>query len=109
MITCDENGAVVVKVNDTSYNLSKTDQYTDFLMWITAPDPAVAIDEAMLEVDPSCPSEAIEKLNRYKEFLAAFVNRREALLEKAPTSAAGSQRISEINSLVDRLKSQASS
>lgn len=108
MIACDNNGSIVVNVNNCSYQLSNSDDYTDFLLWLTSPNPADSIDDSAFEVDENVPEEHRELAQRYAEFLSEFAEIRKDRLSSKDEDSGYDQLKSRINELIDSFKGDAS-
>ena len=74
MIKTDADGEIVVEANGTTYNLSNTESYTAFLMWITSPNEANAVPVSAFEVELDLHGDLAAKATRYSEFLKDFAS-----------------------------------
>lgn len=108
MINCDNNGSIVVNANNCSYKLSNSDDYTDFLLWLTSPNPADSIDGSAFEVDESVPEEHRELAQRYAEFLTEFAEIRAERLSSKGEGSGYDQLKSRVNELISSFKGDAS-
>ncbi len=88
MITCDASGKIKVEVNGSCYCLDDADQYSEFLLWATSPDPAVTIAAEVFTIDPGVSEEHRERAQRYAASLSCFAAKRmERLSAKEPVAA----------------------
>ena len=55
MIKTSSNGNIVIEVGGRSYDLSVSNQYADFLLWVTSPDEKTVIDQDMFKVAEDVP------------------------------------------------------
>lgn len=108
MITCDNNDSIVVNANNCSYQLSNSDDYADFLLWLTSPNPADSIDGSAFEVDENVPEEHRELAQRYAEFLTEFAKIRAERLSSKDEGGGYDQLKSRVNELIDSFKGDAS-
>lgn len=108
MITCDNNGSIVVNANNCSYQLSNSDDYADFLLWLTSPNPADSIDDSAFEVDENVPEEHRELAQRYAEFLSEFAEIRKDRLSSKDKDSGYDQLKSRVNELIESFKGDAS-
>lgn len=108
MIACDNNGSIVVNANNCSYQLSNSDDYTDFLLWLTSPNPADSIDDSAFEVDENVPEEHRELAQRYAEFLSEFAETRKDRLSSKDEDSGYDQLKSRVNELIESFKGDAS-
>lgn len=108
MITCDNNGSVVVNANNCSYQLSNSDDYANFLLWLTSPNPADGIDGSAFEVDDNVPEEHRELAQRYAEFLAEFAEIRAKRLSSKDEGSEYDQLRNRVNGLIGSFKGNAS-
>jgi len=108
MIVCDNNGSIVVNANNCSYQLSNSDDYTDFLLWLTSPNPADSIDDSAFEVDENVPEEHRELAQRYAEFLSEFAEIRKDRLSSKDEDSGYDQLKSRVNELIESFKGDAS-
>lgn len=104
MLIADKEGNVVFKLEDgVSYNFSKSDEYINFLMWITNPNPEVEIDPDKFEVAVTDDADTTAKLKRYSDFLKDFAEKRTQLLAEC-TSLTGKEREKKIEELLANLQ-----
>lgn len=108
MIVCDNNSSIVVNANNCSYQLSNSDDYTDFLLWLTSPNPADSIDDSAFEVDENVPEEHRELAQRYAEFLSEFAEIRKDRLSSKDEDSGYDQLKSRVNELIESFKGDAS-
>lgn len=124
MITCDEAGNIVIRINNAAYDLSNSNQYADFLLWVTspvenaipdedaAPDENEApgknstIDADAFKVDDDIPEEHRAKASRYAAFLVEYASRRQDKLTEMAKTLTTEQRENEIQAFIKRLKSE---
>lgn len=130
MITCDEAGNIVIRINNDAYDLSNSNQYADFLLWVTspvenampdegatpdedagsdeneAPGNKSTIDADAFKVDDDIPEEHRAKASRYAEFLVEYAGRRQDKLTKMAKTLTTEQRENEIQAFIKRLKSK---
>lgn len=106
MIKTDADGGIIVEANGTTYNLSNTESYTAFLMWITSPSEANVVPSNAFEVELGLHDDLAAKATRYSEFLKDFAQRRAAKLEQLGASLTSAQRESAIDKFIAALKSE---
>lgn len=130
MIMCDESGNIVVKIDDAVYDLSNSEQYAGFLLWVTSPeknavpdegatpdenavpddnempDKKPTIDDDVFEVDVNIPEEYRAKASRYAEFLIDYSHRRQEKLAEMAKTLTTEQREKEIQEFIKRLKGE---
>lgn len=102
MITMGENGNIIINANVHTYDLSSPEDYTELLLWLTSPDPAISIDSKAFEIDPDASDESKETLERYGSFLKTFVKKRESMILDV-SAKPFSKREEEIKKLLNRL------
>lgn len=103
MIRSNDKGQIVVEANGESYNLSVSEEYSSFLLWITTPNSDITIDEKTFQVaDDSAESER-DKAKRYAEFLTDFAKRRKERLAELNKSLSPEVREARVNEFIDRL------
>lgn len=105
MITCNESGNIVVIIDDTAYNLSNSEEYAAFLLWVTSPDEKVIIDDDKFMVDDDVLEEHRTTVSRYSEFLIDYAHRRQSRLDEAAKSLTAEQRENKIKIFIARLQS----
>ena len=107
MITINEGGNVSF-INDAStYDLSISEDYKKFLIWLTSPDETQEIEEDIFAPDAGAPATEQAKLERYSDFFKSFLRKRNSILAEA--TAAGrtnEKRVSEMRSLINELKEE---
>ena len=108
MIACDNDGSIVVNANNCSYQLSSSDDYADFLLWLTSPNPADSIDDSAFEVDENVPEEHRELAQRYAEFLSEFAEIRKDRLSSKDEDSGYDQLKSRVNELIESFKGDVS-
>ena len=106
MITCNEGGGIVVKINDTVYDFSNSEQYANFLLWVTSPDAKEVIGDGAFKVDDDIPEEHRAKASRYAKFLVEYAGRRQDKLTEMAKTLTTEQRENEIQAFIKRLKSE---
>lgn len=106
MIKTDADGGIVVEANGTTYNLSNTESYTAFLMWITSPNEANAVPVSAFEVALDLHGDLAAKATRYSEFLKDFAQRRAIKLEQPGASLTSTQREGAIDEFIVALKGE---
>lgn len=104
MITISDSGSIVVVEDGKSYDLSVSNQYADFLLWITSPDENSPLSDDTFKVAESVPEEYQDKAARYAEFLSDYAQRRQAKLREMSQSLTSDQRESDIETFIARLK-----
>jgi hypothetical protein len=105
MITCDEGGNIIVKIDGDAYNLSNSEQYADFLLWATSPDEKVAIGDDSFKIADDVSEEHRKKVSRYAEFLIDYAHKRQAKLSEMAKVLTAEQREKDIQKFIDRLQS----
>lgn len=106
MITCDENGNVIVREGESSFNLSSSDEYAELVLLLTSPDKGVKVDAALFAVDENLSSGEKARADRYAAFLSDYAARRAAKFE-ADESIAAEQRDAAISAFIERLQAKA--
>lgn len=103
MIRSNDKGQIVVEANGESYNLSVSEEYSSFLLWITTPNSDITIDEKTFQVaDDSAESER-DKAKRYAEFLTDFAKRRKKRLDELDQLLPSKEREDRVNAFIGRL------
>ena len=105
MITCNESGSIVVKIDNTVYDFSNSEQYADFLLWATSPDKEETIGADAFKLEDGIPEEHHEKASRYAEFLIEYARRRQDKLDKI-TTLTTEQRENDVHEFIARLQSK---
>ena len=103
MIKCDAKGEIVVKTEDAEYNLSITEDYTNFLIWITTPSENESICNDAFVVDDKIDETNRAKADRYSSFLCDFVNKRNEIL-KDKEMLSDEEREEQIKAFLEKLK-----
>lgn len=103
MIETSTSGNILIKANGRLYDLSVSDQYADFLLWVTSPDEKAAIDEDAFRVAEDVPIEHREKAARYAEFLTDYSQRRQNKLSEIKQGLTTDQREDDIKAFISRL------
>lgn len=98
MLSCNSNTAipkstsntapskVIVKINVVAYDLSNSEQYADFLLWVTSYDNKKLIDGDAFKISGDIPEEYLAKVSMYMEFLVDYGQKRQnKLVEMAKT------------------------
>ena len=104
MITISDSGNVIVTANNKSYDLSITDQYADFLLWVTSPDEEAGIGEEAFKVAEGISEEYQGKAARYAEFLLDYAQRRQTKLNEMSQTLSATQREAAIKEFIERLE-----
>ena len=105
MIKTSSNGNIVIEVGGRSYDLSVSDQYADFLLWVTSPDEKTVIDQDTFKVAEDVPEEHQAKAARYAEFLTDYSQRRQSKLNESKQMLVIDQREADIKAFISRLTS----
>ena len=103
MIKTSSNGNIVIEVGGRSYDLSVSDQYADFLLWVTSPDEKTVIDQDMFKVAEDVPEEHQAKAARYADFLTDYSQRRQSKLNDIRKTLNSDQREADIKAFIERL------
>lgn len=104
MIKIDSSGNIVIEAGGRSYDLSVSDQYAAFLLWVTSPDEKVDIDQDTFKVAAEdAPEEHQAKAARYAEFLTDYSQRRQNKLNEAKQTLTTGQRENDIKEFISRL------
>lgn len=103
MIRSNVKGQIVVEANGKPYNLSVSEEYSNFLLWITTPNSDIAIDEKTFQVADDLAESERGKAERYAEFLADFAKRRKERLAEMNKSLSPEVREARVNEFIDRL------
>jgi predicted heme/steroid binding protein len=103
MIKTSSNGNIVIEVGGRSYDLSVSDQYADFLLWVTSPDKKTVIDQDTFKVAEDVPEEYQAKAARYADFLTDYSQRRQGKLNDIKQTLNTDQRESDIKAFIERL------
>ncbi|EEA91369.1 hypothetical protein [Collinsella stercoris] len=103
MIKTSFNGNIVIEVGGRSYDLSVSDQYADFLLWVTSPDEKTVIDQDTFKVAEDVPEEHQAKAARYADFLTDYSQRRQSKLNDIKQTLNTDQRESDIKAFIERL------
>ena len=103
MIRIDDEGHIVIEVNGTSYDLSASEEYSSFLLWVTSPGGDVSIDAEAFQVADDLTGSERDKAERYAEFLTNFASRREEKLAELNKTRSPEEREAEVKEFIDRL------
>lgn len=103
MMKTSSNGNIVIEVGGRSYDLSVSDQYADFLLWVTSPDEKTVIDQDMFKVAEDVPEEHQAKAARYADFLTDYSQRRQSKLNDIRKTLNTDQREADIKAFIERL------
>jgi len=103
MIKTSSSGNIVIEAGGRSYDLSISDQYADFLLWVTSPDEKVDIDQDTFKVAEDVPEEHQAKAARYAEFLTDYSQRRQNKLNEIKQTLTTDQRENDIKAFISRL------
>lgn len=104
MITCNEGGSIIIKTEDAVYDLSNSEQYANFLLWVTSPDEKKAIGGDAFEIADDVPDECRAKAARYADFLSDYAQRRTEKLTEMAKSLSAEQREARIKEFIASLK-----
>ena len=107
MIRSNSSGGILVTANGKSYDLAVSEQYADFLLWITSPKRNVTITTDTFAIAEGLPDDEKGKAERYAAFLTDFVAKREAKLNEMDRMPEPEQRENAINAFIDKLKNAA--
>lgn len=87
MIKINNNGNVEVRVSSSQhFDLSNSDEYTRFLLWITSPIDDDTIKADVFELDPEVEPERREELERYSLFFNDFLACRKDIINERKTA-----------------------
>lgn len=98
------DGSVILEVGETVFNLSNSSSYSDFLLWITNPDPHVVITSDSFVVEKTLSGEDREKAQRYADFLSSFAERRRVKLEEFKRRLPFDERRRQIQDFISELE-----
>lgn len=104
MITCSDEGKIIVNVDGNRYDLSVSEQYAEFLLWLTTPEEEMVIGSDTFEVSLDVPEDQAAKAKRYSTFLSEFAQRRKEKLAAQDQDTPAEQRDSDIEAFIARLK-----
>lgn len=104
MIKSNDEGNIIVDLEEESFDLMTSDGYSRFLLWISSPDPDVSIDEEMFSVASDIKESAKAKAERYSVFLKDFAVRREEKLKRLSDGSLPEKRETEADALLEHLK-----
>lgn len=80
MVTINKDGHVIISLDDLSYDLNVSKDYSDFLLKVTSPSSDVNLNEDCFTIEEGLDDDKSAKARRYAEFLIDFVQRREKLI-----------------------------
>lgn len=100
MIKTGSTGSVIVEIEGKSYDFGNSEQFIQFLLYVTTPSPEVALDQSAFAVDSAVGDEEKVRLERYSAFLETYARKRESLLESSP----GKMRERDIEDLIKELE-----
>ncbi len=103
MIKTDNKVQIVIEVNGTSYDLSASEEYSSFLLWVTSPRSDVSIGAEAFQVADDLAESERDKAERYAEFLADFASRREEKLVELNESHSAEEREAGVKLFIERL------
>ena len=117
MITCDEAGNIVIRINNDAYDLSNSNQYADFLLWATSPVENAIPDEGATPDEDAAPDENEAPGKNSTIDADAFkvdddipedhrAKRRQDKLTEMAKTLTTEQRENEIQAFIKRLKSE---
>lgn len=98
------DGNVILEVEEATFDLSNSSSYSEFLLWITNPDPGVVIRSDSFVVEESLTGEVREKAQRYADFLSEFVERRRVKLEEFKSQLPFDERRRQIQDFISELE-----
>lgn len=104
MLSVNEEGHVIISLDDSSYDLTISKDYSDFLLRVTS--PSSNLNEGCFEVEEGLDDDRNAKALRYSEFLVDFLQRREKMLEVVGELTSAQEREQKIKSFVDRLNNK---
>lgn len=82
MITCGDDGNVIVQLENESFNLSVTSEYADFILRLTSPDESILFNESDYGIDDELDGDRRAKAERYSAFICDFIARRKEKLDE---------------------------
>lgn len=124
MLKIDQNDHVVVDLQSgSSFDLSNSTQYREFLLWITTPEKERTFDENGKEcktitvvdferdfsIDENASAEKKVILQRYQEFFNFFVEERNEIIANNTKNMSNEDRMKKIEEFTNRLKTESDS
>ncbi len=103
MITCGDDGKVIIQLEGEIFNLSVSNEYADFILRLTSPDSKVQFCESDFEIDDKLDGDNRAKAERYSEFIADFLKKRKAKFEEDQMLTA-EKREASIRDFIEQLK-----
>lgn len=82
MLNINEENQVILSKDDIEWNLNDTEDYKQFLLWVTSPYEEDVIDIELFNIDPTLDEDKKQLAMRYKEFLTTFTERRLEILKQ---------------------------
>ncbi len=82
MITCGDDGKVIVRLESESFDLSIASEYADFVLRLTSPDESILLDESDYKIDDELDGDNRAKAERYSAFICDFLARRKEKLDE---------------------------
>lgn len=73
MVTINKDGHVIISLDDLSYDLNVSKDYSDFLLKVTSPSSDVNLNEDCFTIEEGLDDDKSAKARRYAEFLIDFV------------------------------------
>lgn len=105
MLNINEENQIILSRDDIEWNLNDTEDYKQFLLWVTSPYEEEVIDIELFNIDPSIDEDKKPLAMRYKEFLTTFAERRLEILKQH--KEAGTDYQSQLDSIQDFIDSLA--
>lgn len=103
MVTINKDGHVIISLDDLSYDLNVSKDYSDFLLKVTSPSSDVNLNEDCFTIEEGLDDDKSAKARRYAEFLIDFVQRREKQQDEAGKLSTAKEREEKIRAFIDRL------
>ena len=103
MITCGDNGKVIIQLEGEAFNLSVSNEYADFVLRLTSPDARVQFCESDFKIDDKLDGDNRARAERYSEFVADFLKKRKAKFEEDQMLTA-EKREASIRDFIEQLK-----
>ena len=103
MVTINKDGHVIISLDDLSYDLNVSKDYSDFLLKVTSPSSDVNLNEDCFTIEEGLDEDKSAKARRYAEFLIDFVQRREKQQDEAGKLSTAKEREEKIRAFIDRL------
>lgn len=103
MITCGDDGKVIVRLESESFDLSIASEYADFVLRLTSPDESIPFNESDFGIDDGLAGENRSKAERYSAFICDFLGRRKGKLD-ADRMLTTEKREASIKEFIEHLK-----